>query len=70
MTARRTNPNPVHIPAHDGPRKPGVDMPPTWSHLCSLCSARLTAGLFTRRLGPIMCRDREACAARRRGGRS
>lgn len=66
----RTNPNPVVFRQQDGKPPSGTVFTASWSCVCPLCQSKI-AGSQRRRLGALfVCSDREACVARRKGGRA
>lgn len=68
MSRLRTNPNPIILRDQDGRRPSGTVFTASWGTICPHCQARI-AGSQRRRWGSlIVCRDREACTARRKGG--
>ena len=67
MTIAKTNPAPYTWRDQDGPPRPGIPLHHAWSTRCACCSAQIAGRQTTTRAGLRICRDRQACAQRRKG---
>lgn len=59
-------PEPYRNALHDGPARPGVPVATAWACMCAMCSHKIAGAQSTIWRGLRVCRDRAACADRRK----